>query len=293
MTPYPQEPLPPSLSLQICEPLTADTAASLIASCGATDSWLRSRDLKNRMLLGRVLLETQRREFWRSWGYASWMSFLDHGFPEMSGGLDGRTAYDAMSMAKSKVLGELAPADLEAIPTLAHARHLVRQERTREVTAAEVREAALIPARDLVKLTGAEKGAVARLWTADAEKAAQLQRIIEKLATAAAEPLKWLADLLDSETTHAYAGGTVNLVDFLLGVMVSDAAAEIRAAFDHMVEELGPERVAVLAKYGWRCVGCGGMLPLQAHHVVFRSHGGHDGEQEPRCQSCHSKVHGR
>jgi uncharacterized paraquat-inducible protein A len=168
----------------------------------------------------------------------------------------------------------------------------VQKERVGVVqTLEQLRAKAAHPARDLARLDGCEQGAVARKWTADPERAKQLQRILEKLATAGAEPLKWFADLLDSETVHAYAGGTANLVDFLLGVMVTGAADEMRAAFDHMVEELGPEKIAILQMHNWRCVGCGQLLPLQAHHIVLRSQGGHDGPQEPRCQRCHDKIH--
>ena len=52
-------------------------------------------------------------------------------------------------------------------------------------------------------------------------------------------------------------------------------------------------RNEVLRRDGWRCQLCGGMTNLEVHHRQFRSHCGHDLEENliTLCDLCHSSVH--
>jgi ATP-dependent DNA helicase RecQ len=52
-------------------------------------------------------------------------------------------------------------------------------------------------------------------------------------------------------------------------------------------------RQQVLRRDGWRCQSCGTMLNLEVHHMQFRSHSGHDSEENliTLCASCHASVH--
>jgi 5-methylcytosine-specific restriction endonuclease McrA len=49
----------------------------------------------------------------------------------------------------------------------------------------------------------------------------------------------------------------------------------------------------VLRRDGWRCQSCGAMSNLEVHHKQFRSHSGHDSEENliTLCVSCHEEVH--
>jgi len=53
-------------------------------------------------------------------------------------------------------------------------------------------------------------------------------------------------------------------------------------------------RQRVLRRDGWRCQLCGTMSNLEVHHKQFRSHSGHDSEDNliTLCSPCHSSVHG-
>jgi 5-methylcytosine-specific restriction endonuclease McrA len=52
-------------------------------------------------------------------------------------------------------------------------------------------------------------------------------------------------------------------------------------------------RQQVLRRDGWRCQSCGTMLNLEVHHKEFRSHSGHDSEENliTLCTRCHTDVH--
>ena len=54
-------------------------------------------------------------------------------------------------------------------------------------------------------------------------------------------------------------------------------------------------RQQILGRDGWRCQSCGTMSNLEAHHREFRSHSGHDSEENliTLCTACHAKVHRR
>ena len=52
-------------------------------------------------------------------------------------------------------------------------------------------------------------------------------------------------------------------------------------------------RLQVLRRDGWRCQACGTMSNLEVHHQQFRSHSGHDSEQNliTLCTQCHAGIH--
>jgi 5-methylcytosine-specific restriction endonuclease McrA len=52
-------------------------------------------------------------------------------------------------------------------------------------------------------------------------------------------------------------------------------------------------RQRVLRRDGWRCQSCGTMSNLEVHHRQFRSHSGHDSEENlmTLCAECHRNVH--
>lgn len=52
-------------------------------------------------------------------------------------------------------------------------------------------------------------------------------------------------------------------------------------------------RQEVLRRDGWRCQCCGTMSNLEVHHKGFRSHGGHDSEENliTLCSECHAGIH--
>jgi 5-methylcytosine-specific restriction endonuclease McrA len=52
-------------------------------------------------------------------------------------------------------------------------------------------------------------------------------------------------------------------------------------------------RQQVLRRDAWRCQSCGTMSNLEVHHKQFRSHSGHDSEENliTLCSACHGKVH--
>jgi 5-methylcytosine-specific restriction endonuclease McrA len=52
-------------------------------------------------------------------------------------------------------------------------------------------------------------------------------------------------------------------------------------------------RQQVLRRDGWRCQLCGTRANLEVHHKQFRSHSGHDSEQNliTLCVRCHEEMH--
>jgi 5-methylcytosine-specific restriction endonuclease McrA len=48
-----------------------------------------------------------------------------------------------------------------------------------------------------------------------------------------------------------------------------------------------------LRRDGWRCQLCGTMSNLEVHHKRFRSHSGHDSEENliTLCTQCHARIH--
>jgi 5-methylcytosine-specific restriction endonuclease McrA len=54
-------------------------------------------------------------------------------------------------------------------------------------------------------------------------------------------------------------------------------------------------RKQILRRDGWRCQSCGTMANLEIHHNEFRSHSGHDSEENliTMCTACHAAAHQR
>jgi 5-methylcytosine-specific restriction endonuclease McrA len=52
-------------------------------------------------------------------------------------------------------------------------------------------------------------------------------------------------------------------------------------------------RQQILHRDGWRCQSCGAMSNLEVHHKQFRSHSGHDSEENliTLCVGCHGEMH--
>lgn len=52
-------------------------------------------------------------------------------------------------------------------------------------------------------------------------------------------------------------------------------------------------RQQILRRDGWRCQSCGAMSNLEVHHKPFRSHSGHDSEENliTMCTACHATAH--
>jgi 5-methylcytosine-specific restriction endonuclease McrA len=52
-------------------------------------------------------------------------------------------------------------------------------------------------------------------------------------------------------------------------------------------------RQQILRRDGWRCQSCGTMSNLEVHHKEFRSHSGHDSEENliTLCVGCHRQMH--
>jgi 5-methylcytosine-specific restriction endonuclease McrA len=58
-------------------------------------------------------------------------------------------------------------------------------------------------------------------------------------------------------------------------------------------EEYEILRQHVLRRDRWRCQSCGAMSNLEVHHKEFRSHSGHDSNENliTLCSVCHASVH--
>ena len=52
-------------------------------------------------------------------------------------------------------------------------------------------------------------------------------------------------------------------------------------------------RQQILRRDGWKCQLCGAMSNLEVHHTQFRSHSGHDSEENliTLCIGCHEEIH--
>jgi 5-methylcytosine-specific restriction endonuclease McrA len=52
-------------------------------------------------------------------------------------------------------------------------------------------------------------------------------------------------------------------------------------------------RKKIVDRDNWRCQFCGTRSNLQVHHIIYRSHGGADGEDNliSLCAACHEGIH--
>jgi 5-methylcytosine-specific restriction endonuclease McrA len=73
--------------------------------------------------------------------------------------------------------------------------------------------------------------------------------------------------------------------------MSSIGPKPVRLRLDPVAYEALRQRI--LRRDGWRCQSCGSMSNLEVHHKEFRSHSGHDCEENliTLCTSCHADIH--
>ncbi len=66
----------------------------------------------------------------------------------------------------------------------------------------------------------------------------------------------------------------------------------VRVQLDPVAYEALRQRI--LRRDGWRCQSCGAMSNLEVHHKRFRSHSGHDTDENliTLCSTCHVSAHG-
>ena len=59
-------------------------------------------------------------------------------------------------------------------------------------------------------------------------------------------------------------------------------------------EEYRPLRLQILERDGWRCQVCGDRQQLDIHHIIPRSRGGSDSQDNliTLCRTCHGDIHG-
>ena len=52
-------------------------------------------------------------------------------------------------------------------------------------------------------------------------------------------------------------------------------------------------RLKIMERDNWRCQFCGDRSNLQVHHIIYRSHGGPDSENNliTACVTCHEQIH--
>jgi hypothetical protein len=196
-----------------CENVTlldASGAQRLLEAVGAQLQVLRRRKLVYKILLGQVLRHIDDRELWRAihGGYSSWLDFLRHGFPLLSG-LQCRSAYDALELAQSQVVSRLPRKELEKIASLANVRHLAFLERSgRKVTQDVIRNAQRHGIVAFRRLTGfgpiAPRGGFnVKIRVAEEGKARQLQRVLQVLSAGSPEQLDALTRFLQDERLGA------------------------------------------------------------------------------------------
>jgi 5-methylcytosine-specific restriction endonuclease McrA len=52
-------------------------------------------------------------------------------------------------------------------------------------------------------------------------------------------------------------------------------------------------KLKILERDNWHCQFCGARSDLQVHHIIYRSHGGPDSENNliTVCVTCHGAIH--
>lgn len=78
--------------------------------------------------------------------------------------------------------------------------------------------------------------------------------------------------------------------------LATHGADHLKKALKGVVEKVyAINREAAFEKAGYRCVRCGKIVPLQAHHVIHRARGQRDDSVEnldPLCAEHHEQEHG-
>jgi 5-methylcytosine-specific restriction endonuclease McrA len=66
-----------------------------------------------------------------------------------------------------------------------------------------------------------------------------------------------------------------------------------RRAGPQVRSEAARLRMKIMERDNWRCQFCGTRSNLQVHHIIYRSHGGPDSENNliTACVTCHEEIH--
>lgn len=210
--------------------LTQDSADHLLHLLSGEIKYLASRGLRCMMLLGQVLLEIQDRELWRG-RWESWGDFLKTGMPTYAG-LSGRTAYDAMLLARSPALNRLPLDQVEAITSVSNAKRIARLERAGEpITSKVIEMSQTLRTEEFHRHTGATAGTKVQVWIQDPAAAQAMQRLVDLLAGATASAIAALVDLLGSDRLVGYAGASKdNRIDAAVGAVVAALTADLDGA---------------------------------------------------------------
>lgn len=202
---------------------------ALMGSTAETIRNLQRQELTERIKLGHLLHEIQRRHLWDSFTprYLSWRHLLDVGFEAFTG-LHSRTAHKAMKLAASETLGAMEPEQLSQIPSVAIADHIARLDSlnvkiTPEALATATKPEATV--KEFKRATGASEGYVMKLWVNDVAAGQAVQALLEGFffpanrAHVTAEGACNIARLLEDPRLQALAGGQPDAVlDFLRGL---------------------------------------------------------------------------
>jgi hypothetical protein len=215
----------PALDLRIADmnTLAAHQAGELIERICSELRKVQGRELRCRLLLGKVLLEIRERELWKGihGGYSNWMDFLRNGFPKISNGLKRRTAHDCMDLARSRTLSDLPDSERDRIAALANARRIAKLERAgRTITPALIIQAQELPPKQFVE-SSREPSEFASLRRSRASqqdsRGPYLERIVAILATASPYTVRRLADAIDGCDTDELDDRLTAIVELLDG----------------------------------------------------------------------------
>ena len=206
--------------------VSAEQAQTLLKEIGATIKELSRKELDSRLMLGRLLIEVQDRTLWREMtpAYATWSEFLEHGFEKITG-LQIRSAYSSMELARSKTLQEISPDDRAEIP-LSNAKTIVQLEKAnpqRRLPAETIQKAQTLPNAEFRREVGVSRGYNVQVWVADKAVGRQVQRIAEIFRSATEDAARSFADLLESDDIGKRTGdGIDNKIDLIMSTCMHD-----------------------------------------------------------------------
>jgi hypothetical protein len=284
-------------------------------------AWEKSREMERDtkfVELGRYLCEVRAGQYWRLETLRSFDEFLERRFPESR-----RKAYYLMSIHEN-----LPPQARKELKKVGWAKgielaKLARRDRQDFDCATWLHKARELSKEDFQQAVERElTGKITEPWEIVYFKLyeSQIPVIDRALETAAL--------MLGSDRSRGYCLEMI-CADFLAGANLDNGDSGDAAVLDDEIlqastrrsaggfpGELGRERTMsstnsnstrlrldpesyeilrqrVLHRDGWRCQSCGTMSNLEVHHQQFRSHSGHDSEENliTLCSACHGKVH--
>lgn len=208
------------------EKLTTEIAEQSLKQLVSIDQQLTGFSTTVRMAIGRLLLAIKDAGLHLDMGYSNWQAFLEEGIPKLCK-RQWRFAYSSISMAQSKALAALEPAELEKVP-VTNAQTLVRIEKAgTPVTRILIKKAKSLPSREFNREVGVTQGRSVSTWTPTKEQGTELQRIMDILRSGSGDALQKLADLFESvEMTREAGDGVDNKIDLLLSTMQQHFQAE-------------------------------------------------------------------